>query len=206
MEKDKIIKGLDELRKEKKRNFSQTVDLLVNLKDFDMKKDTVNLFLALPHKVRDVKVGAFLTKKSNVVDTVLKDEFPKYTDKKKAKALAKRYDFFIGAAAVMPQVASIFGKFLGPMAKMPSPQLGIVTDESDAKITEIVKKFEKMVRVKSKEPSLKICIGKEDMKNDEIAENISYAYNAILNALPRKKENLRSVMIKFTMSKPIRIE
>jgi large subunit ribosomal protein L1 len=206
MEKDKVIKGLEELRKEKKKNFDQSVDLLINLKEFDIKKDSVNLFLALPHKIREISVAAFLNKKSPVVTTIIKEEFDRYKDKKKAKAVSKSYDFFIAAANLMPQVATVFGRFLGPQGKMPSPQLGIVTDESEVKLKEIIARYEKIVRVKSKEPSLKLCIGKESMKDEEIAENIIHAYNMIINALPKKKENVRSVMIKFTMSKPVRIE
>ena len=106
----------------------------------------------------------------------------------------------------MPQIATIFGKYFGPQGKMPSPQLGILAEESEEKIRDIIKKFEKIVRIKSKEPSLKFCIGKESMKDEEISENAIHAYNQILNALPRKKENIRSVLLKFTMSKPIKLE
>lgn len=206
MEKEKIIRALEELRKEKKRNFSQSIDLIINLKDFDMKKDTVNLFVQLPHKIKDAKICAFLNEKSPSIETVIKDEFAKYKDKKKAKALAKKYDFFIASASVMPQVAAVFGKYLGPMGKMPSPQMGIITEETEDKIKEVSTKYEKIVRVKSKEPSLKISIGKDNMKDDDISRNIIQAYNTILNALPREKENIKSVIIKLTMSKPIRIE
>jgi len=206
MEKEKIIKALEELRKDKKRNFNQSVDLIMNLKDFDIKKDSVNLFVALPHKIKDVKVCAFLNKKSPLVETITKDDFIKYKDKKKAKVLAKQYDFFIASASVMPQVAAVFGRYLGPTGKMPSPQMGIITEESENKIKEVLSKYEKLVRVKSKEPSLKICIGKESMKDEEISENSIQTYNTILNALPRKKENIKSVLIKFTMSKALKIE
>ena len=43
------------------------------------------------------------------------------------------------------------------------------------------------------------------MKDLEIAENVSHAYNTIENALSKKKENIRSVMLKFTMTKPVKI-
>lgn len=44
------------------------------------------------------------------------------------------------------------------------------------------------------------------MKDEEIADNIISAYNTILNSLPKKKENVKSVMIKLTMGKPIKLE
>jgi large subunit ribosomal protein L1 len=207
MEKAQIIKALGELRKNQKaRKFKQSVDLIINLKNFDIKKESVNLFIALPHKIKEKKIAAFLNKKMPGIDTITKPEFDAYKDKKKAKALAKGYGFFIAHASLMPAVAATFGKFLGPSGKMPAPQLGIVTEETEAKIKEMIKKINNTARVKSKEPSLKFCVAKEDMKDDEIVENMLVAYNAVLNALPRNKENISSVKIKFTMSKPIKIE
>ena len=43
-------------------------------------------------------------------------------------------------------------------------------------------------------------------QDEEIIENLMSAYQTITNALPTKKENVRSVLIKLTMSKPIRLE
>jgi len=207
MEKEKVVKSLEELRKqEKKRNFDQSIDLIINLKSFDVKKDSINLFVTLPYKIKDKKIAAFLSKKISLVDCITPPEFEKYKDKKKARSLAKGYDIFISSAKLMPQVAATFGKYLGPGGKMPSPQFGILTEETETRINELVKRAQNLVRVKSKEPSLKFCIGKEKMKSDELAENIIIAYNTILNALPRKKENIRSVMIKLTMGKPVRLE
>jgi len=203
--KDSIIKALTELRKQEKRKFSQTVDLIINLKNFDVKRESINLFVNLPYKIKDKKIGAFLTKKSNVVNTITKAEFDNYKGKK-IKKLAKNYDFFISIAGLMPAVATSFGKVLGPLGKMPSPQLGMILKEDDKTIQEILEKINKTVRVKSKEPSLKISVGNEIMKDEEIAENILAVYNAVLNVLTRKKENIKSVLIKFTMTKPIKLD
>jgi len=207
MDKKKVLEALANLRKQtKQRKFAQSVDLIINLKNFDIKKHSVNLFLGLPHKTKDKKIAGFLEKKSGLIDSITKQEFDKYKDKKKIKKLVKSYDFFISAASLMPQVATVFGKYLGPAGKMPSPQLGILRAGSDKEIEEVKARLEKTVRVKSKEPSLKLSVGRESMKDEEISENILTAYNSILNVLPRKKENIKSVMIKFTMSKPQKVE
>ncbi len=205
MNKEFILKALQELRKERKRKFQQTVDLIINLRNFDVKKQSVNLFVTLPNKIKEKKICSFLTKKSNLIDTIPKQDFEKYKGKE-LKKLAKKYDFFIANASLMPSVATSFGKVLGPLGKMPSPQLGVLTTESNKAIEEILNKISKVARIKSKEASLKIAIGKEDMEDEEIAENIITVYNSVLNVLPRKKENLRSILIKFTMSRPIKIE
>ena len=206
MKKESILKAFEELRKQEKRKFVQTAELIINLRNFDVKKQSVNLFVELPYKIKEKKICAFLTKKSALVDTITKAEFEDYKEKKVLKKLIKKYDFFISVAGLMPSVATSFGKVLGPAGKMPSPQLGILMTENDNSIKEILEKVNKITKIKSKEPSLKISIGKENMKDEEIAENVMAIYSKVLEALPRKKENLRSVLIKFTMSKPQKIE
>ena len=206
MEKEEVLNAIKKLREHKKRKFNQSLDLIINLKNFDTKKDSINLFLELPHKVKETKVAAFLEKKSDICDTITKADFEKYKDKKKIKKLIREYDFFVASAKLMPLIASTFGRYLGPAGKMPSPQLGIIKEEKEEEISKVVQKFEKVVRIKSKEPSLKFCVGKESMKDEEIAENILFAFNTILSNLPKQKENLKSVMIKFTMTKPIKIK
>lgn len=205
MQNKNVIEAIRKLRENEKRKFVQTVDLIINLRSFDIKKESVNLFLNLPHKIRDVQLAAFFEKKSSFIPTISKPEFDGYKEKKKIKNLVKSYDFFIASPKVMPSVATTFGRYLGPAGKMPSPQLGIVKEESEAEIKELIQKFEKVVKVKSKEPSLKFSVAKENMKDEDIAQNIEFAYNQILNALPKKKENIKSVMIKFSMTKPVRI-
>ena len=43
------------------------------------------------------------------------------------------------------------------------------------------------------------------MKDEELIENIMTIYNTIVKALPRDKENLKNVELKFTMTKPLKI-
>jgi large subunit ribosomal protein L1 len=205
MKKEEIIKALEELRKQEKRKFEQSVDLIVNLKSFDIKREIVNIIVTIPHKFKEIKAAAFLTKKSNIIDTIVKEEFGNYKGKK-MKNLVKNYDFFIAHASLMPAIATNFGKFLGPTGKMPSPALGIITKEDDAEIKAVLDKASRAIKIKTKEPSIKLNVGKENMKDEDIAENILIIFNALLNALPRKNENLKSIMIKFTMSKPIKIQ
>ena len=206
VKKESILKVLGELRKEKKRKFSQTVDLIVNLKNFDLKRDNISLVIALPNKVKDKKICGFLTKENDLVDSITQEEFSKYRDAKELKKLVDKYDSFISFAGLMPAVATTFGKVLGPVGKMPSPKLGLLMKEDDHSIKEVLEKVSKSIKISSKQPSLKISVGKEDMKDEEIIENILAVYKPIFEALPRKKEQLKSILIKFTMSKPIKLE
>ena len=204
--KTDLKKALTELRKEKERKFDQTVDLIINLQKFDIKKTPLNLFLSLPNKVKDKKVAAFLETKNASVDTITLAEFKRYTDKKKIKKLVNTYDFFIAQASLMPKVATTFGRILGPAGKMPSPQLGILMNVDEKGIKEIKDKVNSSVKVRVKEASIKLPIAKQSMKDEEIIENINSVYKAIINALPRDQENVRNVEIKFTMTKPQKIK
>ncbi len=200
-----LKKALVELRKEKPRKFDQTVDLIINLQKFDVKKTSINLFVNVPHKIKDKRIAAFLETKSPEVDTITFAEFKKYSDKKTLKKLVNSYDFFIAQASLMPKVAAAFGRMLGPSGKMPSPQLGIVASADEKTIKEVKKKINNSVKIKVKESSIKLAVGKQSMKDEDIAENATTVYNATIKVLPKDLENVKNIEIKFTMSKPQKI-
>jgi large subunit ribosomal protein L1 len=201
-----LHKVLAELRNEEKRKFNQTLDLIVNLQKFDVKKDSVNLFVQVPHKVKDKKICAFLTTKHNDFDTITEADFKKYSGKKELKKLERSYDFFISQAILMPKVATVFGRVLGPSGKMPSPQLGIVQSAEDKSIPELKEKINHSIKIRSKEASLKLAIGKQDMKDEQLVDNIVAIYNSLLKNLPKGSENIKNIEIKFTMGKPQKIQ
>ena len=202
---EELKKALDELRKDKKRNFNQTIDLIINLKKYDFKKNPLNLFVNLPHKIKDKRICAFFETENENVKTITQKEFKKYSDKTELKKLVKNFDFFIAEASLMPKVATVFGRFLGPVGKMPSPQLGVLIDANEKTINELKEKINSSIKIRTKEASIKLAIGKENMKDEEIIENILVVYDVILKSLPREKDNIKNVEIKFTMTKPQKI-
>jgi len=204
--KEDFKKALAELRKGKERKFDQTVDLIINLQKFDIKKSQLNTIVSVPFKIKDKKVCAFLESDNKNVKTVTGEQFKKYSDKKELKKLVKNFDFFIAEGKLMPKVATTFGRVLGPAGKMPSPQLGILMDVNDKSIQEVKNKINNSIKIKIKESSIKLAIGKQSMKDEEIIENILTVYNAVLKDLPRDKENIKNIEVKFTMTKPQKIK
>ncbi len=202
---EQLKKTLEELKKEKPRKFSQSVDLIVNLQKFDIKKSQINIFVQVPHKIKDKKIAAFLETKHKFLETITRNDFKKYSDKKEIKKLIGNYDFFVAQASLMPSVATSFGRVLGPTGKMPSPQLGIVMNPDDKSMNELVDKINHSIRIRAKEASIKTVVGKDNMKNEDIIENILTVYNALLKVLPKGNDNVKNVEIKFTMTKPIKI-
>jgi len=204
---DLLKEALVGLRKkpEAERKFDQSVDLIVNLQKFEVRKHNVNIFVKVPHKIKDKKIAGFLESVNKNIDTIPKEEFKRYKDKKEIKKLVDKYDFFIAQGSLMPLVASTFGRALGPSGKMPSPQMGIILNADDKTISDLKEKVNKGVKIKIKEASVKVAIGKQSMKDEDIIENALSIYNAILKEMPRDKENIKNVELKFTMTKPIKM-
>lgn len=203
--KEDLKKALEELRTNEKRKFNQSVDLIINLQKYDVKKNPLNIFVSIPHKVKEKRICAFLETKNKNVDTITKDEFKSYTGKKELKNLVNHYDFFIAQASVMPSVATTFGRVLGPLGKMPSPQLGVVFEVNDKTITEVKEKINSSIKLRTKDASIKMLIGKESMKDEDIIENVMAVYNASVKALTKEKDNIKNIELKFTMTKPVKI-
>jgi large subunit ribosomal protein L1 len=106
----------------------------------------------------------------------------------------------------MPSMATTFGRVLGPAGKMPSPQLGVLANEEESSIKNVIEKINRSVRIIVKQPSIKAGVAKLSLKNDEIVDNLVASYNQILNNLPKGIDNIKSVKIKLTMSKPVTVE
>jgi large subunit ribosomal protein L1 len=203
---EQLQESLQKLREAAKdRKFDQTVDLVINLQKYSVKKNPINMFVTVPHKAKDKKVAAFLEAGSDLIDTITVNDFKKYNDKKKLKNLVKKYDFFIAQGSIMPKVATTFGRVLGPAGKMPSPQLGIILNADEKTLADLKQKINTSVKIRVKENSIKLPVGKQSMKDEDIMENILSIYHETVKNLPREKENIKNVEIKFTMSKPIKI-
>lgn len=216
MDKETISKALKELKeKSKKRNFKQSFDLIFTFKNLNLKKpeEQVEFFHTLHYsRGRSVKICALIgselkdTAKENCDNAILSDDFSKYGDKKILKKLVREYDFFIAQANIMAQVATTFGKVLGPKGKMPNPKAGCVVPPG-TNLKPLVAKLKNTVKIIAKtSPMVQLIIGKEEGDEKEIIDNIMTTYDAVVNHLPSGKNNLKRVLIKLTMSKPIKLE
>ena len=57
----------------------------------------------------------------------------------------------------MPKVATTFGRILGPLGKMPSPQLGIILNTDDKTINELKRKNKFQHKNKNKRCKYQNC-------------------------------------------------
>lgn len=217
MNKKSVENAIKELRKEDhKKKFSQSFDLIVNLKDLNLKNpdEQVDFFTTLTHPLgKKVKVAAIVgpelhEKAKDVVDLIItQDDFDKYTsDKKLTKKVASEYDYFIAQADIMPKVAQVFGRVLGPRGKMPNPKLGSVLP-GKGQVEPLYERLQKTVRISAKKsPVIQVKVGSEDMKDEDLIENIMLIYNQIIHHTPKEKSNIKNAMLKLTMSKPMKVD
>ncbi len=212
MNKEEIQKALEQLKAQPKRKFSQSYDLIINLKNLVIKTSPVDFFVTLHYpKGKQVKVAAFVgtqlhDQAKQFCDLAISEtDFAKYSDKKELKKLADSYDYFIAQANLMPKVAQAFGKVLGIKGKMPNPKLGCVVPPN-ANLEPLVKRLNLSVRMQAKKATnLQCMVGKEDQPDAEIIDNILTVYNATLKQLPNEIQNVKNVVLKTTMGKPVKL-
>jgi large subunit ribosomal protein L1 len=214
MNKDTISKVLQELRKSKKRSFSQSVDLIITLKDLDLKKpaENVDFYTSLPVKpTKKRKVCAFVGSeladqaKKSCDKVISQPDFDKY-DKKAIKKLANEFDYFIAQANIMVKVAAKFGRILGTRGKMPNPKAGCVVPPK-GNVPSVVEKLQSLVRLKTaKSPVLHVTVGNEDLKDEDLIKNITSIIDQIIHHLPKEASNIKAINLKLTMSKPLKLD
>ena len=205
IEKNVVLENLKELRKiSKKRSFTQSVDLIIVLKDIDPKKFRFSEEISLPHypgKKRRVVIFSD-TFKVEGTRTITSAELKELEGKKKeSRKLAKSFDFALAEPKLMTLIGRILGPFLGPKGKMPK----IITDERGLK--DRVKNLEKGTRIRSRGSlSLQCVVGNEKMSDEEIAENIVTVLENVVSKLPEGERNIKKILIKFTMSPPVEVK
>ncbi|RMF32026.1 MAG: 50S ribosomal protein L1 [Candidatus Nitrosothermus koennekii] len=205
--KDMISKARENAEK---RKFTQAVELIIALKDIDIKKGfSLNEVITLPHpmtrkpKLCLIATGDLALRAKNAgIDRIIEPEELATigSNKREAKKLANEYDFFLAETSYMANVGKSLGQVLGPRGKMASPV------PFNAPIDAIINRFRSSVRVRLRRQMMIACkIGYEDMSDEQLAENAMAVINAIEGKLPNGDKNIRDIIVKFTMGKPVRL-
>ena len=192
------------LEKSPKRNFRETVDLSINLKEVDMSipKNRIQEDIILPHgRGKIVKVcvigGPELAQKAKgVADRVITvEELGALADDKKlAKKVAGQFDYFIAEAPLMPQVGKRLGIVLAPRGKMPKP----IASGVDPKT--MIDNLRKSTTVRTKDKvTFHTPVGTTDMTPEELADNVDLIIKRLALKLEKGTNNIRSAYIKTTM-------
>ncbi len=198
------------LEKAPDRNFNESVEVAINLKDIDLTKpdNRVDQEILLPNgRGRLMKIGVFgsgdlaLQAKKKADLLIEPEQITELADdKKRARQLAEEHDFFIAEPPLMPVIGRELGAILGPKGKMPMP----FTPNMDLGNT--VDSLKNTVRIRSRDKkTFHAPIGTVDMGPEKISENLETVIKRITDDLEKGSQNIRSVYIKTTMGPAIRV-
>jgi large subunit ribosomal protein L1 len=204
---------------DKKRKFNESVDLIINIRDVDIKNpnNRIEQEHILPHPVTDKPNICFFTegdmelavKKLGVpvINNEGLEELNKRPNKEK-RAVARKYDYFIARADLMRNVAKVMARFLGQRGKMPKPQpkgFGVVTPNEN--LADYMEKMKALVKVEMKK-QLQILtkIGHRSLSVDDLMDNLNSVVGLVESKLPNGTQNIRSIFIKTTMGKVVKVK
>lgn len=207
-----VLEAVKKAKEESKpRNFTQSMDVIINVRDLDVKKpeNRFNEEVTLPNgRGKDVKIGVIAdgelivqAKDAGVNLVINKDDLEALgKDRKAAKRAANSVDFFIAQADMMPLVGRFLGPVLGPRNKMPKPV------PASIKLDPLLERLQSTVNVGIKQqPSIQIIVGSQDMTNEEIAENIETVLTVLDRQLEKGRSQIKSMFIKTTMGPTVRV-
>jgi large subunit ribosomal protein L1 len=199
------------LESTKERKFVETVELAFNLKDIDLKNpaNRVQEEVRLPKgRGKELSIAMFASGESatkaksagiTIIDPADIEEMG--SNKKVAKKMAKKYDFFLSEIAHMATVGRYLGVVLGPRGKMPRP----VPPKVDPGLIANGLRSTVIVRTRDK-VTFQVAVGTVSQSSDELIENALAVYNRVVGKLERGSGNIRTLFVKTTMGPSIRIE
>jgi len=206
---DVMKKVLKYSLEEKKRNFVETVELQVMLKNYDPSKDKrFSGTVKLPHVPRPRMSVCILADakhmdvaKENGVPCMDVESLKKLNKNKKlVKKLAAQYDAFLASAALIKQIPRILGPGLNKAGKFP----GLLTHDDN--MVEKINVLKSNIKFQMKKVlTLGVAIGHVEMDVDQLAINCITATNFLVSLLKKNWQNVKSLTVKSTMGKPQRL-
>ena len=198
----------------KPRNFRQSIELIINLQDIDLKKPENRIYEVIelpngrggkPAKICVIAGPALAAeaKKLPEVDRVIEREELEVLigNKRLAKKIASQYDFFLVEPALMGLAARALGAALGGRGKRPQPI------PHGVNLADLVKSLKKSVAINvRKNPQAMCLIGTEDMDSRALAENAAAVISKVVDRLERRFRNIQSIYVKKTMGEPVEVE
>merc|ERR1712186_297247 len=193
----------------KKRNFLETVDLQIGLKNYDPQKDKrFSGTVKLKHVPRPKFTVCILGDQAHCDEAKDKgmpfmsvDDLKKLNKNKKlVKKLAKKYDAFLASESLIKQIPRLLGPGLNKAGKFPTLlQHG---DNIDARVNDLKSTIKFQMK---KVLCLNVAVGNVSMAEDELVQNIHLAINFLVSLLKKHWQNVRSLYIKSTMGPSIRL-
>jgi large subunit ribosomal protein L1 len=192
------------------RNFRETVDLAINLRDIDLNdpSNRVDESVVLPAGTGQETTivvfaeGETALRAEDAADEVYdSDELADLGDDEgEAKDLAEEADFFLAEESLMQDIGRYLGTVLGPRGKMPDP----ISPDDD--VVEMVERLRNSVQLRSGERrTFHTLVGAEDMTADNIADNIDVILRRLHADLEKGPMNVDTIFVKTTMGPAVEV-
>jgi large subunit ribosomal protein L1 len=204
MEDEEIRKGIEKALEEKgKRNFVQTVEMIINFKnvDFSKQENRLNLTIFLPNglgKEKEVVIFSDSLEAKKYGRVITSKEIEALSKNK--KELEKLKDAILLAdPKLISVVLRYLGQYLGPRGKIPK----VITRSLEEEIREA----RSSIKLQSKGrylPTIQCPIGSESMSIDQLTENAKKVLEEISTKVQRG--NIKNIYFKLTMGKAVKVE
>ncbi len=210
--KQEILEAVKKAKEDAKpRNFTQSIDVVINIKDLDVKKpeNRIDEEVFLPQgRGKDVRIVfiadgelALQAKNAGADLVITKSDLEELgKDRKEAKRMANTYNFFVAQADMMPLVGRFLGPVLGPRKKMPKPV------PASAKPDPIIDRLKNTVNIRIKnQPVIQALVGTQEMDDEHIAENIETILGILDRNLEKGRNQIKSMYVKTSMGPVARV-
>mmetsp|Transcript_17534 Transcript_17534/g.19722 ORF Transcript_17534/g.19722 Transcript_17534/m.19722 type:complete len:216 (-) Transcript_17534:38-685(-) len=193
----------------KKRNFTETIELQIGLKDYDPKKDkrfsgSIRLSNLCKTQVRICvigDVGHLEEAEALGIDCMSLDALKKFNkDKKVIKKWAKKYQLLLATDVLSRKIPRVLGPTLTKIGMYPQ----VITHNQPLK--DKVDEIKSSVKFQLKKVlCMSVAVGNEALTTKQIEENLVSTINFLVSLLKKGWNNIKSLNIKTTMGKPYKL-
>jgi len=203
-----ITKGGEDVNG-KKRNFTETIEVQITLKNYDVQREkrfsgTFRLPTVPRPNLKCCMLGnaAHCEQAERIeVDFRSVEDLKKLNKNKKlVKKLAKKYDFFLASDNMIKQIPRLLGPGLTKAGKFPS--ILSSSEDMQTKIDEVRSTIKFQMK---KVMSLNIAVGNVNMTKQEIIVNVQLSANFLASLLKKQWQNIGQMYVKSTMGPPFQI-
>lgn len=193
----------------KKRNFTESVEIQITLKNYDPQRDKrFSGTFKLPQIPRPNLKCCMLGNAAHCeqadrigVDHMSVEDLKKLNKNKKlVKKLAKKYDFFMASDNMIKQIPRLLGPGLTKAGKFPT--LLSSGEDMQEKIDEVKATIKFQMK---KVMCLNVAVANVDMEKQQIIVNVQLAANFLASLLKKQWQNIGQMYIKSTMGPPQQI-
>ena len=197
------------LKDRKKRKFVESLDFQVMLRDYNPNTEKrFNSATTLNHPIKSSMkfciigtIGHVEEAKAAGHEGILVDDLKKFNNEGKLiKKWARKFDVILVSDSKNKDVTKMIGRFITSIGKLP------VTIQEKEKVVDKVNEMLRTIRFRVKKvPWLGQSFGIDNVPEDDLRQNLTKSVNFLVSLLPKGWQNIKSIHIKTSMGKPVKL-